>query len=277
VLTILIAILIVGGAFLVAEYRNKQAELVYNNISVSTSTIQNYIEGSDDWKEILLASDKSGTSTVKDITKEQKESLTQTDIVARDFFSKFMVLRQTGTDQDKLSQADLVNQTVGKIMLVQSKVYTVKDGIVVKEDSSADSIRQYGNEIGYIFKKNITNSRNEAEIAKDSLQKEDPEILKEIDPIILSYKNILDELIKISTPSSILNSHLNLINSMSSAIFIAESLRKSNIDPISGIQAVSLYPTTAQRLSNVLIAIRDSIKSLAITYNYQEGGYIFIK
>lgn len=277
VLMILIAILLVGGAFLVAEYRNKQVELVNNEaVIISTTTYTGFIENTEDWKKILIATDKSASSTLKDLTKNN-EVLTPTDILARDFFARYMELKQLGTSKDPESQADLVKNALSNVVLEQPKLYTTNDKILTKADISKEAVKQYGNEIGNIFLKNRTGSRNEAIIARDALQKGDPELLKELDPIISSYQKMLNSFIKVVVPQSLLNAHLNLINSMNSALFIVTQLRKSGADPLSGVQATARYQATVKQMHDSLAAIRKGILDLGITYNTSEGGYIFTK
>jgi hypothetical protein len=273
VLTILIAILIVGGAFLVAEYRNKQAELVYNNISVSTSTIQNYIENTEDWKKILLISDKNGSTTTKDLTKST-EKLTPTDILARDFFARYMELKQIGISNDKLNQQELIENTLGKIVFEKPKLYTM-DSIIISQDNSNANVKKYGNDIAYIFNTYATDPRNEAVITKDSIQRNDPNILKELDPIIESYKKITNAILKTSTPLVLSTNHLNLINAMNAGIFINESFRKSAVDPVSGLQAINIYQFSQQNLIDAMQGIANYVKNVGITYTAGEAGILF--
>lgn len=272
---ILIAILLVGGAFLVAEYRNKQdSKLIYTGTTLSTSTdLQNY-ENAIDWKNILLAIDKTSSSTVKDITKKPEE-LTPFDILGRDFFARYMELRQMGNSADKLNQQDLINQTLRNVVLSKPKLYT-SDEITVHADSSIPSIKQYGNNIAGIFKKYSINSRNEGVIARDAIQRDDSEILKELDPLIESYRNIVTAILKTPAPQTISAKHLDLLNGMNAALFVVQSFRKSGSDPIAGLQASSQYLPARQKILDAMNDIKIYLASLNITYSPSEPGNLFI-
>ena len=61
---ILISIILVGGAFLFAEYRNKNGKEVYikNDVSLektSTSSLK-YSDNNTDWKKVLLTNEMFG-------------------------------------------------------------------------------------------------------------------------------------------------------------------------------------------------------------------------
>lgn len=290
ILLILAAILLVGGAFLFSEYRNKQAKNVYSAPEVvassdtSSQDLDSDGDGAKDWEEILVgtnphdAKNKPGptTSTVsKDLTKST-ENLSQIDIVSRDFFARYMELRQIGASKDKLSQQELIDRTVGNITLSSPKPYTI-DEILVKADIGKDAVRNYGNEIGNIFINNTLHTRSEGVIARDAQVKEDPKILGELDPIIANQKKIINLLIKIIVPQSMSTMHLDLINGLNSALFVTQSLRNSAIDPIQTLQAIGQYQQTTNKLIESGKAIRSYFSYLGITYNPTEGGYIFTK
>lgn len=276
VLMIIIAILLVGGAFFVAEYRNKQtSKIIYTGAIISTSTdLENYAD-STDWKNILLATDKNSSSTIKDITKKPEE-LTPVDILGRDFFARYMELRQLGNVNDEASQQDLINQVLKNGFVTQSpKVYMETD-IIVKEDSSVASIKQYGNELGSVLKTYSINSRNEAVIAKEAIEKNDSSVLKELDPILASYKTILNKILAISTPQLLARNHLDLVNLMSSSILMIEGFKKSMQDPIAGMQSVAIAVKNSEIAISIFENIRRNFSSLGITYSPTEGGSILI-
>jgi hypothetical protein len=272
---ILVAVLLVGGAFLLAEYRNKKAEIVYTNTPVSMENDFEQLSDNVDWKKILIVNDISTSTNAKDLTLE-KEKLTSTDLLGRDFFARYMELRQIGGANDKTSQEDLVTEVLRNgVMMTTPKTYTVVD-ILTKEDSSSESLRKYGNDVGSIIKKYSVVSRNEAVIAKDAMDKENMKILEELDPIVKSYKNTLAALLKVQAPTSISKSHLELVNAMSSMVFIAEGLRKSGVDPLAGIQAVARYAATAQQFASAINNIKNQLTIIGIVYAKNEGGVLFI-
>lgn len=281
-LLIFTAILLIGGSFFFAEYRNNQTKSIYTANAVSSNVdvsaggsenpqdVDNDGDGSKDWEEILVGTDPnnpkskpsaSKSSTEKDLTKTAtvQAKLDPIDLVSREFFARYMELRQLGTSADKASQAELAQKVVGNIVLSQPAEYKMTE-ILVKADSSKEATALYGQEIANIFKKYSIKSRNEAIIARDSLEKEDTEILKEIDPIVASYKNIINSLIKVKVPESVSILHLDLINSMNSVLFVAQSFRNSGVDPIKGVQGTEYYLVASKNFYDSINAIRSYFK-----------------
>ncbi len=282
------AVLLVGGSFVFAEYRNKQSKNIYvaneksslnsysNGIDISAKDIDTDVDGSKDWEEILAGTNpndpKSKPSTTKepvtkDLTKtDSTEKLSQIDLVSRDFFARYMELRQLGTAGDKNTQDDLAQKTINNIVLSKPIDYKLSE-ILVKSDSSVDAIKEYSTQIGGIFKKNAIKSRNEIIIAKDAGDNENPDTLKELDPIISSYKSIINSLIKVQAPESMKLMHLDLLNSMNGSLFIAKSLRNYMINPIEGVQAIAYYEIVSKNLFDAVNTIKSYLKYLGINEN----------
>lgn len=314
VIFIIISALIIGGAFFFAEYRNKNKEsLVYNSETLKgADTISPDLQDKDtdgdglkDWEEVLLGTDPNnkdtdgdGTPDGKEVSlgrnplvkapndgpksisnassSENEEVLTATDKIARDFFARYMELRQMGMSKDKYSQNELVGQVLSSGIVIGSpKKYTERD-VIVTTENSLEGIKKYGDDVGRIFKTNtLTESRNEAAIAKDALDTENYGKLGEIDPIIKSYQNIISALLKVKTPSLMKDKHLSLVNSISELLFSATSLRKIDVDPVLGIKGLSEYIIGFKDLNSSINDIRTYLASSGISYSTIEGGSFF--
>ncbi len=283
-LLICIAILLVGGSFIYAEYSNKEKDNVYNakDLAVVNSDesepqdIDTDGDGSRDWEEILVGTDpndaKSKPSDKKsvvtgDISKTNTNTkLDPMDIVSREFFARYMELRQLGSSKDKASQLEIAQATAGNIVLSKPATYTEKE-ILVKQDQSIEAVRQYGLEVGNIFKKYLVKSRNEGVIVRDSIEQEDPEILKELDPVIASNKNIINSLVKLNVPASLTTIHLDLLNAMNGSLFVAQSFKDSGVSPVEGIQAIQYYTVVQKNLFDAVNALKSYLKYLGINEN----------
>ncbi len=278
---ICIAILLVVGAFVYAESKKEQVAYVAKDVVSADGTIVSPQEvdtdedGSKDWEEILFGTNpndpKSKPSATKapvtsDVTKSATEKLEPIDIVSRDFFARYLELRQLGASKDKASQEELAKKVAGNIVLSQPAKYVISE-IVVKPDNGNEGVIKYGEEVSAIFKKYAVNARNEAVIVKESLEKEDTEILKEIDPSIESYRKIVNALVKVGVPQSMSLMHLDLVNAMNGSLFVAQSFRDSGANPVEGIQALSYYQVVEKNLYDAIIAIRSYFKYLGIYEN----------
>lgn len=312
ILLILLAALIVSGAFVLAEYRNSQVKKVVYSAPLSATSTDGLIsslqdidtdgDGLKDWEEVLLGTDPDKADTDGDGTPDGVEAksgrnplvkgpndkaeavkngiaqahLTQTEKIARDFFSRYMQLSQTGLASDKESQIQLATEVIKNgIVLEVPKAYTAKD-IITSSDVSVEAERKYGNEVGMIFRQNPRLGRDEGLIAQDSIAKEEPELLREIDPTIAVYKKILAELLKVHAPADSAELHLALVNAIGKFLFVAQSLRQTDIDPIKGLQGATQYLAAGESFFNALRGLTTHFASLNITYTATDGGSMFI-
>lgn len=312
---IFVAAIIVGGAFAFAEWRNSQAkkvvysapiQAVVNELPSDLQSLDSDNDGLKDWEEVLLGTDPHKADTDGDGTPDGKEAqlgrnplvkgpndkaadaahvtasagdaeLTATDKVARDFFARYMELNQAGLVNDGASQADLIDQvTKNGIILDAPKTYTAAN-LNVSADNSKEAIKFYGNVEGNIFKKHFNPTLpNEMNVVKESLEKEDPSILKQIDPIIATYKGILEDSLKVQVPSGLIETHLLLVNSLSTLKFSAEQVRKTDKDTLSAINGSSVWLGAVQGLNAALNGIKAAFTQNGIVYNPEEGGAFFI-
>lgn len=312
---IIIAILIVGGAFGFAEYRNSQAKkLVYDAPDMQaiadalTPELENRDSDEDglkDWEEGLLGTDSHKADSDGDGTSDGKEAaagrnplvkgpndkasetakngiainttLTPTDQVARDFFARYMELNQAGLAEDKSSQLALIEDVIKNgIVLSKPKQFTTKD-VVVGKDDSKEAILKYGNDLGAIFiKYHNPKARNEMAILKESLEREDPDLLKEIIPIAASYKNMLTAILKLPVPPTLSVNHVDLINGLSILSFVAESLLKVENDTLSGIQGTSVYLTGFNTMNLAFNRLKSAFAAHSIVYASTEPGSFFV-
>jgi hypothetical protein len=201
--------------------------------------------------------------------------LTQTDKFGRELFTKYIELRQSGLSNDSDSREKLVAAMLQSGTLAESqKIYKISD-IKVSPDNSTQSLRNYGNISAGIIKSNLVKSRNEGIIIKDYLEKNDETALLELNPILNSYKKTLNGLIAVPVPSQMKDLHLELVNVFSELVYIVDSYKKIETDPVLTLQAVGMYQGTAGKFSNTLSSIRDYLLSQNITYNTGEAGELF--
>lgn len=315
VLLIFIAILLVGGGFIVAEYRNGKAEAIYSAPITATVTDDDLTniqktdsdgDGLADWEEILIGTDPKNADTDHDGTPDGKEvqlgrnplvkgpndkisktasadltktteNLTATDKLGRDFFARYMQLRAMGISSDKQSQSEIVNESLRNGSVIsRPKTYTSTE-ILIRSDNNKESVKKYINDAGAVFKRYSIHSRNETIIAKEAIERKDSNVLKEIDPIIVSYRNTFNGLLKVEVPQAMTQMHVDLINSVNILLFVAEGLRKADVDPLLGIQATSMYIDGVQSFVVAYNGIKSYLTFLGITYVSDDGGSFFQK
>ncbi len=313
-LLIVASLIVIGGIFAFKEYKNtsnEQTIQVESTTATSTSYIPEEIlikdtdgDGLKDWEEALWGTDPRNPDTDGDKTNDGDEvkksrnplvkgpkdtlaqtatstknsdpskNLTLTDQFSRDLFAKYMTLRQAGQASDAQSQADLIDEMLmNNKYTLKSRVYVTKE-IKTRQDDSVASIRQYGNDVGRVFKTYMISSKNEALIVKDSTVSGNQNELAQLDPIIKSYQNILDNLLKIQVPESAVYIHLKILNSTSELIFADQALRKFYTDPMLGLLGLTQYQTSTQSFFDAIKDIK-SFLNQKVTYTSTETGSLF--
>lgn len=289
---IISAVIIITSAFFLAEYKNKNDQKLSYESSLS-ATAQDIVsdqsldsdhDGLKNWEEELLGTNKNNPDTDGDGTNDgkevelhrnplikgpkdsekdmksegqKKENLAPIDFFARNFFARYMELKQAGVSNDKASQEELALKVIKEgVVLTLPKEYLVKD-IIVTNDNSKEFVEKYIENVNEIFRNNQNRGKDESTIAKESLEKENPSLLKDIDPIIKTYKNVISSLIKIKVPSELSSNHLKMVNAMSGFLFVAESLRKTDKDALIALQGASRQLDAAKALGESLIYLRN--------------------
>ena len=216
-----------------------------------------------------------GTGKDSAKTAASQAKLTETDKFGRELFTQYLQLRQYGLSADPDSQEQLVQNLLKSGTLSQTaKVYTEKE-IIISSAATKEADRQYGNAVGTIFSTYSIQSKSEPVIIKESLDSGSDSVLLELDPIIKSYQNILDRLLKTPAPKSVADIHLQIVNAVSGALFSAQSFKKMNSDPILTLQSIARYPQIAEDLAEGIFNLKNYLLISNITYASNEGGYLF--
>ncbi len=300
-----------GGAFVLAEFRNKNIQkaayvspvttvAAVDAISSDLQDLDSDSDGLKDWEEVLLGTDSHKADTDGDGTNDGKEAaagknplvkgagekkevakvtteLTPSDKLARDFFARYMELNKAGLGADKQGTALLVEEVIKNGIVIETPGNFPLSSIKTSIDESTFAIHTYGNQIGEIFKNTIRPAKDEAVITKEALEADDPEILKQLDPIIHYYETILKSLFATPVPESMATMHLDLINATNKFLFVSKSFRQVDNDPIKGIQGTSLYLKAGEALFYAFRNLALHFEAKNVEFKTFEGGSIFTK
>ncbi len=281
---ILVSITLVTGSFIFAEYKNKQTlKLKYsadssNKILIAQAVGDSYKDtdgdGLKDWEEVLWGTDPNIKDADSKKEKENEvnkksENLTATDKLARSFFSQYMNIKEVGLQNDKESQENLAKSLIPDTNFTQAPAPYTQNDIKI---SNTLNLRDYGNMVGGIFKNNSIQSRNEVVILQEALTTENKDVLKELDPILASYKKMKAGLLSAPVTPQAVTAHINLLNSLNKLIFIVELFTKTFTDPVMGIQGAALYQPTFQSMQESFSEMHTIIKNAGIVYNPTETG-----
>ncbi len=286
---LVIAILIIIGAFLISEYENRTAiaqgnssdqtsdQNSQNELTLATTTMYNTsIAYQGDWQKAL--SSAFGTSSAWTDNADQSSSdtadatLTPTDIFGEDLFSKYAQYEQAGAD---LTDPDTQQQFVGDVMADGTYIPTPKtydiSSLKMSADNSVTAITAYSTSLQTIFENDLgARQQDELTIVQESLDNNDPSILKQLDPTIASYTLLLKDLLAMRVPANMADMHINLVNALSELLFADQGFTQTYTDGLTSIQGLSEYKNGAQDFSDALTAIIQYFNANGIPFSYQQ-------
>ena len=244
--------------------------------AIEAGTTSPPIVSSYDWKKDFFSSsaiDKTVTSGSK-TSASADAPLTITGQMGRNFFARFIQLKQSGLDGDPQMVQDTVNQTLDEAASSASvpKKYAVSD-IIVSPKTDAASLRAYGNAIGTIFMVTPP-AQNPVLIASEAFNSGNMALLSQLDPIVAWYKKSVSGLVAISVPQSAVQAHLDMLNALSIMLYVSQSLRNTQGDPMQSILAVGMY-TRAQQATVASIGEMSSyFNGNNISFSTSEPGVV---
>jgi hypothetical protein len=243
-----------------------------SSADITTSKIDTDNDGLPDWEEALYGTDPRNPDTDSDGTPDGKEvelgrnplvkgpkdalaskdnpsatstapeNLTLTDTFARDFFTQFMSLQQSGTkitadNANQIASDYLKNKTLPNI---SARQYSAAD--LSLTDSDPTHLANYRDAITAVFGKYWpSGNTNELYIMQQAFTNSDTNALTGLSTIISAYQNTLSNTLALSVPKLAVSLHLNVINSLSTYIETLKMIQSAYTDPLSGLVGLNAY------------------------------------
>ena len=170
-----------------------------------------------------------------------------------------------------------MNQTIAGAVISAPKPKIYSDiNLKISMDNSPSSLHAYGNSVGAIIKTYIPIG-DAALIATKALENGNMNLLSEIDPIILGYRNAVSNLLLIKVPSSAASQQLNLINSLNLLLYVSDGLRNVEVDPMQSMVALGLYADAHSSFVKAIVNMRNYLDTNNVSYSPSESGSIIYK
>jgi len=311
------SIIVLGGIFMLATYQKPADKVLSFTQTTQSETEKAFktltekdADGDTlkDWEEALWKTDINDPDTDKDGAPDGEEvtlgrnptvkgpndklldhplgsttifkndvSLSATDRFARDVFTRYMSLKQAGVPVGTDEQVNIANSIAEEYdSSIEFKRYKTTD-IKIGVSDTAETIKQYGNILGHIITTYAVSSRNEGIILKDALENDNPDTLKELDPIIKGYEQYLSQFLLVQVPPSALSLHLKLLNTLSELIGTVKGMKLVFTDSLQSLISLKGYQGIALNLYNDLLDLQKYFLSKKIDYVMGEAGYVFMR
>lgn len=270
--TILIAIICIIVIIVAAIYT--YWPILENNIrkqdtksltSTPQATNENIIPiaSSTNWqKDFYTVS--SSTTAYKTIdsptTSVDTEPLSNTDIMGREFFVAYTQLQQAGKTNDNTAVSSVANQVIANAAarLPTPKTYRLSD-LNISNSSDLAALQKYATTLSNILQNEMP-KQNEVNIVSNAVDSGDMTILKQLDPVISSYKVSLHDLLAMPVPQSLSSYHLRLVNGVNLQLFSTQSFTTMSTDPVSSLSAIDMETQALNQTSGAI----DDLRALLI-------------
>lgn len=309
-LIIVIAIFLTSNRQNIIQNPTNQGALVASSeLSKKINDVDTDSDGLKDWEETLWGTDPKKTDTDGDGTSDGDEAkagrdpnkkgndkinveevvktamattsksfseLNATERFSRDFFAKYLILKQSGQEIDAATQEILVNNLIqGQDADLNPTEYTASH-VTVAPSESTTSLRAYGNKMGEIVRStSIRSKENELEILKRYLEMSDFRVLSELDPFIAAYKNVIARSLAVTVPRSAILLHLDYINNLSRILRTVEAMKTIESDPLSTSGALVQHEIHIQNFLELMEDYTLYFVQKNVIFQQSEDGYLF--
>ncbi len=291
-ISLICSLCIIGAALYIQgdnSPKNSSGNLVAEIQAVASQSVKKGLENghidTKSWEEELkkVLSTTTIDSTIAllgtDTGTTTPETLTATDRFAREFFMRYVELKNSGVAMDETTGVALVNELLTKDYggPTGEPIYKATDIAILNTNQKSD-LRAYANMLGQVLTKDVPQGyENELVILNRAQESGYRKDLPKLEQNIARYTEIRDEILVIPVPKSLTNAHLALINSLS---FIIEGVRGMillNTDPVGATRMVLKYQDGIKALEISTIELSTFFKKQGVTFSSSEPGNIFIE
>ena len=217
-----------------------------------------YKNGPDN-KEFILAKKKTLTQNGVITNPNDSQSLSNADLLSRQFFATIVSLQQTGelNAESINSVSDAFGSTVTPTPI--DDIYTVKMLKVI--DDSKTTNEDYYNELGKLVTK-YTNADIGSELTfiVQGISNKDPQALYAAATVAEAYQSFGLDMMKIEVPRSLIPAHLSASNNYEKTGQSILNLTKVLSDPLLGMKALLNYKKYSDALASDLEKISNILQ-----------------
>ncbi len=211
-------------------------------------------DGTSDGEEVRLnrnpAKPAPGDDLEKAKIKRQESVNSFTDSVLKDTLAAYNLVQQPGVSNTQLFEKineDLIQKIQTQIYNPNIRTYKTED-ILTTEDNGENSIAKYKDQLKAMGEKYADTYESELIVVNNALSTGNAQELKKLNNAIETYGNIVEDLLVITVPSGLAQTHVNIINIYNTLIDSVEKMKDVLEDPIIGIAGILQYQQDSKNL-----------------------------
>ena len=231
--------------------------------------------GISDWAEELLDERETLIDAIDPVEAYIPPS-TLTERFSVEFFQQYLLYKGFGEDIIG-TKAELAEKAVTALKTQGTDfVYTIDD-IIIDPDDSVEAMRRYGNRIAQIAIDNsapVRDNLSEVDILERAIDTDNPERLKDLDPIIAAYDSYFEKTKATPVPPQLVQQHVDLLNVYNAVRNDIMAMRETFDDPLLALLRTKRYEDDIAGLIYVYYNIDLALRREGITYAEDEPAYI---
>jgi len=248
----LIGSILVAGSFVVAsgkkmDQKNSELAAVAAVERTHIEITDENLDGVPDWQEVLQ---KSDPIVLPQASSTYEAPTTVTGKFALTFFEDFLRSKNYGAFGD--TQEELIAEATATLVKQAVDELFTKDDLIIIPKTDAATLKAYGNYVASIPLGQESGKDNEAIILQDAVRYNDPERLKDLEPIALSYVNMVKLMLETPVPVTYVNEHLDLLNAYNAVREDIKGMQKLNEDPMYTFLRLKRYQDDVLGLANAV-------------------------
>ena len=207
-----------------------------------------------------------------------EQDLSATDKVAREFFVKYLSLKQQSASLTARDSQQLLTDTM-KLAAEKApapKTYTTNE-FTISAQNTPESLRLYANILGDNIRKNSVSDENELTLFAEATQNANLGTLVEIENIAKTYDAMITDMLTMSVPSSMISAHTFLINRVSAIAETVHGLAEYETDPVLSLVAFTNYEERAAGLALGIQGVQNLLIEAGIIFEKNEPGYMLMQ
>ncbi|MDE1875073.1 MAG: hypothetical protein KGI79_03080 [Patescibacteria group bacterium] len=207
------------------------------------------------------------------------EELTATDRFAREFFTQYIALKNSGATIDQNTGMNLVNQLLSQDYgsPTEEKTYTTADIKVLNTDSLM-ALKAYGNALGAILQAPLPPGyTSELTILAKASDSGDDSDLPKLALNVAHYQSVRDKILALPVPYALENAHVALINSISAILEGVRGMTYITTDPVGATKMIAQYQDGIEAISLPLEAIKQYLIKQDVSFSSSDSGYILVQ
>lgn len=213
-------------------------------------------DGIPDWQEALQ---RTEPVVIQPIDTEYEPPDTMTDEFARTFFED--MVRSENYGAFSAGQDTIINRAVDRFAeQSQDELFGVSD-ITIIANNSPESIRSYVNVLATIAldQQRPAELPNEYDILSRAYNTNNPEVLKELEPIIDDYTSMVTRIQSLAVPSSYASAHLDMLNAMNAVRIDITAMKEAFADPLYTMVRLKRFREDASAMYLTIINLQKQI------------------